>query len=102
MMHFLLSQPSHSPTIADQRTNEIQGLTQKNVGDFPKNVGHFLKNVGHFLKNVGHFQEKLRVFLSPPPTTPKHCNHPQLPLLLLHLLFHPNFPLPRGLFAHFS
>lgn len=65
MMHFLLSQPSHSATIAAQRTNEIQGLTQKNVGDFPKNVGHFLKN-------VGHFQEKLRVFLSPPPTTPKN------------------------------
>ena len=64
MMHFLLSQPSHSATIAAQRTNEIQGLTQKNVGDFSEKVQRFSKN-------VRHFREKLRVFLSSPPTTSK-------------------------------
>ena len=57
MMHFLLSQPSQSPTIAVQRTNEIQGLTQKNVGDFSEKVQRFFQN-------VRHFREKLRVFLS--------------------------------------
>ena len=91
LLHFSLSQPSHSPTIGAQRTNEIQGLTQKNVGDFPKNVGHFLKN-------VGHFREKLRVFLSPSHTPKKHCNLPQLLRLLTRLLFHPFF-LSYGVFS---
>lgn len=45
---------------------------RKKLGDKTKNVGDFPKNVGHFLKNVGRFQEKLRVFLSPPPTPPKN------------------------------
>ena len=57
MMHFLLSQPSQSPAIAAQRTNEIQGLMQKNVGVFSEKVQRFSKN-------VRHFREKLRVFLS--------------------------------------
>ena len=69
MMHFLLSQPSHSATIAAQRTNEIQGLTQKNVGDFSekvqrfsKNVGDFFENDGHFLTTLGHFMPHLSIF----------------------------------------
>ena len=83
-------------------TKKKLGDKTKNVGDFPKNVGDFPKNVGHFLKNVRHFREKLRVFLSPSHIPKKHCNLPQLPLLLTRLLFHPNLPLLRGLFAHFS
>ena len=81
-MHFLLSQPSHSATIAAQRTNEIQGLTQKNVGDFSEKVQRFSKKRWTFSRKAPSF------LITPSHTPKKHCNLPQLPLLLTHLLFH--------------
>ena len=62
----------------------------------------FQKKSNVFPKTSDIFEKSSEFSYPPLPQPQKHCNHPQLLWLLTHLLFHPNLPLLRGLFAHVS
>lgn len=74
-----------------------------NSRTYAKKRRRFFRKSPTFFQKRPTFSRKAPSFLIfPSHTSKKHCNHPQLPLLLTLLLFHPNLPLLRGLFAHFS
>ena len=74
-----------------------------NSRTYAKKRGRFFRKSPTFFQKRPTFSRKAPSFLITPSHNPKkHCNHPQLLSLLPHLLFHPNLPLLRGLFAHFS
>ena len=74
-----------------------------NSRTYAKKRRRFFRKSPTFFQKRPTFSRKAPSFLILPSHNPKkHCNHPQLLWLLTHLLFHPNLPLLRGLFAHFS
>ena len=83
------------PLLLPKERMKFKDLRKKTSEIFRKTLDIFSKTLD-FFKNSSEFS------YHPLPHPKKHCNLPQLPLLLPHLLFHPNLPLLRGLFAHFS
>ena len=74
-----------------------------NSRTYAKKRGRFSEKRWTFSQKRWTFSRIAPSFLITPSHTPKkHCNHPQLLWLLTRLLFHPNLPLLRGLFVHFS
>ena len=74
-----------------------------NSRTYAKKRRRFFRKSPTFFQKRPIFSRKAPSFLILPSHNPKkYCNHPQLLWLLTHLLFHPNLPLLRGLFAHVS
>ena len=74
-----------------------------NSRTYAKKMSEIFQKKSNVFPKTSDIFEKSSEFSYPPSHNPKkHCNHPQLLWLQPHLLFHPNLPLLRGLFAHFS